>query len=213
MRVYLNKYKNHWISPYTICEKICFWREIDYDEPWVKMVNKVLEPIMTVWMNFLHLVYPKINYVKIDRWDTWSMDYTLAHMIVPMLKQLQNTKHGYPLVADEDVPEYMRTHMATTTDFEWSPDDLAEMRWDWILNEMIWSFECKLKDDDEDEYYDRSECEGLSFEDSIGKLNKSRLKEIIDTTSKKQIALRGEIIIKKKTYESKYKTLYIGENN
>ena len=27
---------------------------------------------------------------------------------------------------------------------------------------------------DEDEYYDRSECEGLSFEDSIGKLKVDR---------------------------------------
>ena len=174
MKVYINNYKNHWISPYTICEKVCFWREIDYDEPWVNRTNKVLYPLMDFVNKVWSFFDRKINYVKIDRWDTWSMDYTLAHMIVPMLKQLQNTKHGYPLVADEDVPEYMRTHMATTTDFEWSPDDLAEMRWDWILNEMIWAFECKLKDDDESEYYDRSECEGLSFEDSIGKLKVDR---------------------------------------
>ena len=174
MKVYINNYKNHWISPYTICEKVCFWREIDYDEPWVNRTNKVLYPLMDFVNKVWSFFDRKINYVKIDRWDTWSMDYTLAHMIVPMLKQLRDTKHGHPLVADEDVPEYMRTHMATTTDFEWSPDDLAEMRWDWILNEMIWAFECKLKDDDESEYYDRSECEGLSFEDSIGKLKVDR---------------------------------------
>ena len=47
MKVYINCYKDHWISPYTICEKVCFWREIDYDEPWVKKVNIVLEPVMT----------------------------------------------------------------------------------------------------------------------------------------------------------------------
>ena len=174
MKVYINNYKNHWISPYTICEKVCFWREIDYDEPWVNRTNKVLYPLMDFVNKVWSFFDRKINYVKIDRWDTWSMDYTLAHMIVPMLKQLRDTKHGHPLVADEDVPEYMRTHMATTKDFEWSPDDLAEMRWDWILNEMIWAFECKLKDDDESEYYDRSECKGLSFEDSIGKLKVDR---------------------------------------
>lgn len=43
---------------------------------------------------------------------------------------------------------------------------------------------------------------------SIGKINKSRIIDIIKSTSKQQIALRGEIIIKKKTYESKYNKLY-----
>ena len=88
MKVYLSKYRHHWLSPYTILDKIYFWREIDYDEPWVKFVNKVLEPAMTVIMNVMNVIHPKIDYVKIDRWDTWSMDHTLALIIVPMLKQI-----------------------------------------------------------------------------------------------------------------------------
>jgi hypothetical protein len=36
MKVYLSNYHNHWISPYTIMEKIVFWREIDYDSPMAK---------------------------------------------------------------------------------------------------------------------------------------------------------------------------------
>lgn len=43
---------------------------------------------------------------------------------------------------------------------------------------------------------------------SIGKINKSRLIDIIKSTSKKQIALRGEIIIRKETYEEKYNKKY-----
>ena len=35
--------------------------------------------------------------VKIDKYDTWSMDTTLAHIVIPMLKQLKDTKHGVPL--------------------------------------------------------------------------------------------------------------------
>ena len=88
MKIYISNYRNHWYSPYKICEKICFWREIDYDEPWVVRVNKVLEPIMTLRMKLLELVCPRIEYVKIDRWDTWSMDHTLALIVLPMLKQL-----------------------------------------------------------------------------------------------------------------------------
>jgi len=46
--------------------------------------------------------------VRIDKYDTWSMDITLAHIIVPMLKQLKETKHGAPDVSDEDVPQHLR---------------------------------------------------------------------------------------------------------
>ena len=148
MRVYLNKYKNHWISPYTICEKICFWREIDYDEPWVKVVNTILEPIMTLRMKFLELVYPRIEYVKLDRWDTWSMDHTLALIVLPMLKQLQETKHGSPMVDDEDVPEELR-----------STDELKlhHEQWEWILKEMIWTFEQKVNEDADRQFFDYGE--------------------------------------------------------
>ena len=47
--------------------------------------------------------------VRIDEWDTWSMDSTLALIILPMLKQLQETKHGAPLVDDADVPKRLRS--------------------------------------------------------------------------------------------------------
>jgi hypothetical protein len=45
MKIYTSKYRNHWVSPYRIAEKIFFWREIDYDEPIVKKINIVLSPI------------------------------------------------------------------------------------------------------------------------------------------------------------------------
>ena len=34
--------------------------------------------------------------IRIDPWDTWSMDHTLAEIIHPMLKQLRKTAHGAP---------------------------------------------------------------------------------------------------------------------
>jgi len=63
---------------------------------------------MTVIMNVMDVIHPKIDYVKIDRWDTWSMDHTLAKIILPMLKQLKDTKHGSAIVDLEDVPEELR---------------------------------------------------------------------------------------------------------
>ena len=63
--------------------------------------------------------------VKIDKWDTWSMDVTLAHIIHPMLVQLKETKHTYP-------------------------SDLTEEKWDSILDDMIFSFKSKLYDWEEE---------------------------------------------------------------
>ena len=42
--------------------------------------------------------------VHIDPYDTWNMDSTLSHIILPMLIQVRETKHGSPVIDDEDVP-------------------------------------------------------------------------------------------------------------
>jgi hypothetical protein len=141
MKVYLSKPRYHWISPYTIIEKVVFWREVDYDEPMVKFWNKGLEPLCQAWQRLLDFVHPEICYVKIDRWDTWSMDASLSTIILPMLKQLKATKHGAPNTDDVDVPEELRSTSASPKINDWDTDENWFKRWDWILDEMIWSFE------------------------------------------------------------------------
>ena len=150
MKVYISKYRDHWLSPYTICERICWWREIDYDEPWVQRTVKVLDPVMAVWRTILDTIHPPINLIKIDNYDTWSMDSTLTPIILPMLKQLKETKHGAPYTEDKDVPERLRSTTKAAVKSKknsWDSDGNHFKRWDWILNEMIWSFE-QLADDD-----------------------------------------------------------------
>lgn len=167
MKVYKSKYRNHWISPYIILKRVCFW-EKDEDkiynlsddpdnayEPWVK----ALDPVCQVIQRVLDFVHPRIDYVKIDPADTWSMDHTLADIILPMLRQLKETKHGAPYTDDKDVPKYLRSTMAQPKDHEWDTDSLHFMRWDWILNEMIWAFEQKADSTSEDKFFDHSECE------------------------------------------------------
>ena len=90
--------------------------------------------------------------VHIDPWDTWSMDYTLAHIVVPMLKQLKETKQGAPFVDDEDVPEELKSTSAPPKENEWDIDDNHFKRWDWVMDEMIFAFESKLEDWD-DKFY------------------------------------------------------------
>ena len=155
MKVYISKYRDHWLSPYTICEKICWWREIDYDEPWVKFSVKILAPFCEIWQSFLNFVHPPINYVKIDNYDTWSMDSTLTPIILPMLKQLKETKHGAPYTEDEDVPPNLRSTTKSAQKSkknDWDSDGNHFRRWDWIMDEMIWAFE-QLADDTWEEQY------------------------------------------------------------
>ena len=157
MKVYLSKYRYHWISPYTVLEKVFFWREIDYDEPIIDKWSDRLTPICQGIQKVLDFIYPKINYVKIDRWDTWSMDYSLSFIVVPMLKQLKETKHGAPFVDDEDVPEELTSTSAPPKENEWDTDENHFKRWDWALNEMIWSFEQNLDTNSEEKFFDHAE--------------------------------------------------------
>jgi len=157
VKVYLSKYRYHWISPYTVLEKVFFWRKIDYDEPIIDKWSDRLTPLCQGIQKVLDFIHPKINYVKIDRWDTWSMDYTLSHIIVPMLKQLKETKHGSPFVDDEDVPEELKSTSAPPKENDWDTDENHFKRWDWALNEMIWAFEQNLDDKSEEKFFDHAE--------------------------------------------------------
>ena len=78
--------------------------------------------------------------VHIDNYDTWSMDDTLAHIIVPMLKQLKDTKHGVPHTDMEDVSENCRVEDKENK-IEW-----MMFRWHYVIDEMIWAFEQKTLD-------------------------------------------------------------------
>ena len=100
----------------------------------------------------------RIN-VHIDRWDTWSMDHTLAHIVLPMLVQLKRTKHGAPNTDNADVPKELRMSKKQLTAYSKTgdTDDNFFKRWDWILDEMIWAFNQKCRDDWEGDYYEYRE--------------------------------------------------------
>jgi hypothetical protein len=174
MKIYKSNYRNHWVSPYTVLEYIFFWtawskcgrnrgiiEDRDYvDHPaWVEPVTHYISPVCRAVQLVLDFVHPPVNYVRIDRYDTWSMDHTLADIVLPMLRQLQATKHGSPNVDDEDVPEHLRSTAAPEKENEWDTDEFWHVRWDWALNEMIWAFEQKVQDDAEGQFFDHSAYE------------------------------------------------------
>ena len=86
--------------------------------------------------------------VHIDDFDTWNMDHTLAYIIEPMLKQLKLTKHGAPYVYPEDVPTELRPTKKELTAYTKNGDTDSKFfeRWDWVLDEMIFAFESKHTD-------------------------------------------------------------------
>ena len=143
MRVYISNYRDHWISPYTILEKIFFWREIDYDEPIIEKWSDRLMPLSVAYQKVMDFIHPRINYVKIDKWDTWSMDHTLGFIVLPMLKQLKEKTHGAPYVDDADVPDELKSTNAEPKENEWDTDSNHFKRWYWALDEMIFAFQSK----------------------------------------------------------------------
>lgn len=153
MKIYFSNYRNNWLSPYTILEKVFFWREISYDEPIIEKWASRLEPFCKGLQRVRQFIYPQIKHVKIDRWDTWSMDHTLAHIVLPMLKQLKETKHGAPFTEDDDVPEHLKSTSAPEKENEWDTDDNHFARWDWVLDQMIFAFEHIVDDTWEEQFW------------------------------------------------------------
>ena len=160
MKIYINKYRNHWLSPYHILEFVCFWEknnDVFYNledkpnAPYEKWVN-FLDPICKAIAKVMDVIHPKVDYVKIDYWDTWSMDHTLGQIALPMLKQLKDKKHGSPCVDDEDVPEELKSTSAPAKENEWDVDDNHFKRLDWVMDEMIFAFEHHINKEWEEAY-------------------------------------------------------------
>ena len=140
MKVKIGPYKTWW-GPYQIAQLIPFVSEDTHD--------KVGEFLANTWLNEICEWINKIGRnreikVRIDKYDTWNMDRTLAHIIIPMLKQLKETKHGSAVVDDEDLPTHMRHGI--------EDDNWVHYRWEWVLKEMIWAFENLIDDSWEDQF-------------------------------------------------------------
>ena len=93
---------------------------------------------------------PRTEKIQIDTWDTWSMDHNLSLIIIPMLKQLKETKRGAP----GSMSAFgMQSNMNRQQCFNFyeDGDELSDKigfeQWDEIMDKMIWSFEELIRDD------------------------------------------------------------------
>jgi hypothetical protein len=145
MKVYLGPYKNYF-GPYQLAEALCFWAKPIKDDYRLKQkpewVSNFGHYLSQTWIgDFLAWVDSKrtrTTLVKIDNYDVWGMDTTLALIILPMLKKLKETKHGVPYVNSEHLPSEL---VFTLGDNEILTFEQMELQWNWVLDEMIWAFE------------------------------------------------------------------------
>tara|TARA_R110000823_G_scaffold211138_6_gene341506 strand:+ start:2552 stop:3274 length:723 start_codon:yes stop_codon:yes gene_type:complete len=179
-----------WIGPYQLAEKLCFWAKDVEDEhgfkhkpDWVHnfgewLAHGSVEPdakigditswnsdrhdtLLSRFLSWIHSKQQRTIKVHIDRWDTWSMDHTLAFIVLPMLKQLNATKHGAPQVDDTDVPKelHMTKKEKAAFDKDGSTDNKFFKRWDWVMGEMIFAFESKVGDGGWEEQFESGESD------------------------------------------------------
>ena len=159
MKVSIGPYKN-WVGPYQIADLLKY---VGVSEKRCQEIGAALPEWVTTVCIWVESKRARKVKIKIDRWDTWNMDKTLAMIILPMLKQLKETKHGSPLVDIEDVPEHLRfngtpqnedmqLHLdfgtEVTEKFEKDAWETVHNRWNWVLDEMIWTFEQLQPDND-----------------------------------------------------------------
>jgi len=181
MKIKIGPYES-WYGPYQLAQTLMFWVPKEKDEygfphtadrvhkfgEWLAHGKVLPEPevgeVYDMWedrpktwlykfLSWIHSKQKRTVKVHIDRWDTWSMDHTLALIVLPMLKQLKETKHGAPLVDPKDCPPELKPKKLTKKERDNGTTDSTHFeRWDWVLDEMIFAFDSKVNDDWEDQF-------------------------------------------------------------
>lgn len=189
MKVYIGPYRDRWVSYVhdKYMNKKYGWDWPEYGQKGMTYKHEPLreaflrnleDSLQWVYNHTINLILDKRSgqkmKIRIDKYDTWSMDHTLAPIILPMLKQLKETKHGSPFVDMTDVPQELRVNDVESKEF-WDNgdiDDKHHVRWDWVLDEMIWAFEQKVRDDWQSDYYKYDHVEpnknSEDFSESLG---------------------------------------------
>lgn len=93
--------------------------------------------------------------IRIDKWDSWNADTTIALIVVPLLKQLLATTHGTPNLDWQDT-KYTEEEWDVINSFTMEESDTEEENearstamfeaWKYIMNEMIFALESCYND-------------------------------------------------------------------
>ena len=99
--------------------------------------------------------FERVEDVHIDGYDVWSLDHSLALIILPSLKMLRENNQSAPLVDEEDVPSDMRPTEAEKEAYTKTgmTDGKHFDRWNYVIDQMIWSFERIVDDEDGNQFH------------------------------------------------------------
>lgn len=157
MKVYIGPYLNYF-GVSELVDRVFFWIK-DGETDTIK--DTIKNYLYDSWVdNVFQKIYSwrkRSLIIKIDNYDHWSADHTLAMIILPLLKTLQTNKQGAPFVDYSDVPDHLKPSESDIQQMADDPgwlDDKFFARWDYVISEMVWAFEQIVKDDKFDsEFY------------------------------------------------------------
>lgn len=149
MKVYIGPYPKGRFTTFRLFQAYLTWKypdknwwdveEKDYTkiDRVVEWLHNFTDDVLLAPLTWLFRKEKQKIKVRIDHYDTWSADTTLAHIIHPLLKKME--KHGTPWTDREDAPsdaKYDNKKDAEDYDVGYNED-----RWQYILGEMIYAFE------------------------------------------------------------------------
>jgi len=149
MIVYIGRYRNHISTYHLIPDK---WA----GNPIVEGMVGFLQVVINVCINSWYTKLNRFSVIRISNEDTWSIEHTIAPIVLRLLEQFRYTAIGAPHVENEDVPEEL-----------WAPEPTGPggddenwfRRWEWVIGEMIFAFELSADGDNWEEIYSISKEE------------------------------------------------------
>jgi hypothetical protein len=153
MYVKLGPYKNWWVGPYQIADTL---KVFGYSEDECYEIGNKLNSFKSL-VDFCEWVYEhnplkeRKVVVKIDNFDVWNVDCSLSIIIAPLLKKFAEDTSSMFQVDDCDVPDELKSMNAPRVNYEYNFDINYKLRHQWLLSELIWTFEqlnpeCSMED-------------------------------------------------------------------
>lgn len=163
MKVYIGKPRSRVVS--RIYKNYMEWKHgYCYDgdnNKWEAFLERLEDRLQDFYNVTINQIIDRLSdqtvKVKVHSYDTWSVDSTLATVIAPVLKEFSKDLHGAPIVENEDVPPHL--HMPEGWwEEKWGMNGETDPhffdRWDYVVGEMVWTFETLARDWEHDFYHD-----------------------------------------------------------
>lgn len=138
MKVNIGDYIGY-VGPYQIAEKLLFW--LEKSDPKIRIIGKKLSNnlLLKLICDWIYQKRKRKIEVKFNNYDFYSLDHTLALIILPALQKMK--KYGNFFVSDDDVPQEILLNISSLDE-----NSKTEFKFNWLMSELIWAFEQIVND-------------------------------------------------------------------